>query len=93
MSLLNFVVIQHRLVVEQVPWLKEMVPGLAGFGLLFLMLYVPFAGLVGWWDVRNTQDFKIMTKANPWTQDLVRALIALSENEPEKVREVLKKWG
>ena len=54
MSFANFMLIFHRLLIERVEWLNDLLGELWVFGVLFVFLYVPVAIVVGAWH-RKTQ--------------------------------------
>ena len=56
MSFLNFIVIQYRLLIENVWFLRNFFTSLSMFAAMFLAIYIPVATLVGW------LDYKKMTK-------------------------------
>ena len=53
LSFLNFIVIQYRLLIEQIPFLRNMFSSLTVFTLLFIAVYVPTATLFGWLDYKR----------------------------------------
>ena len=53
LGFLNFIVIQYRLLIENVPFLKNIFVRLWVFALLFIAVYVPVATLVGWIDYKR----------------------------------------
>lgn len=93
LSFLNFIAIQYTLIIEEIPFLKAIFPRLYIFFLLFILLYIPLAIIVGWYDFRRgavPTSFKLSAKASPFYRDLAKTLILLSDN-PE-VRELMEKW-
>jgi len=56
MSFLNFILIQYRLLIENVWFLRNFFTSLTMFATMFLAIYIPVATLVGWYD------YKKMTK-------------------------------
>lgn len=90
MSLFNFATIQYALMIDRVPWLRDMVPGFREFVAVFAVVYIPTAVLIGWNDYKRfavKKDLEIVSAANPFNQDLARAI-----SSPEKAKEILAKW-
>ena len=52
-SLVTFVLIVHRLLIERIPELDAVFGDLLTFTLVFAILYVPIAVLIGRWHMRN----------------------------------------
>jgi uncharacterized protein YneF (UPF0154 family) len=50
----NFILISYRLLIEKIPFFKELFPDLGIFMILFLVVYIPAALLIGYWH-RKTQ--------------------------------------
>jgi len=72
LGLLNFVVIQYRLLIEYVPLLKSLFPSILYFTLTFIALYVPIALALGWFDYRRgvaRKELHIATTSNPITRE------------------------
>ena len=97
-SLLNFVIIQYRLLVQYMPQLASIFPSLGFFALCVTATYVPIAATIGWLDYKRygyPMDSRIMAENNPWTRDLARALYLIAsggEEEAEEARRVLERW-
>ena len=53
LSFANFVVIQYRLLVEYVPFLKFFFTSLWVFAATFILIYVPLAIVAGWIDTKK----------------------------------------
>jgi len=53
LSFANFIVIQYRLLVDYVPFLKFFFTTLWVFALTFVLVYVPLAIVVGWLDTKR----------------------------------------
>ena len=99
-SLLNFVVIQYRLLIDYVSALKEVFPSLSMFVATFLIIYFPVATFVGWLDYRRLSapvDTALIFRSNPWARDMAKALILIAEaldpETREKVNALLEKWA
>ena len=96
LSFANFVVIQYRLLVEYVPTLKMILSSLLAFAMVFFLLYVPIAVLIGWYDYRRLAvpvDTALSARASPWTQDLAKALILIAQGKNSEAIKILEKWS
>ena len=71
-SLLNFVVIQHRLLISYVPFLSKYLSELGKFALVFLVSYVPTAICLGYFDFRKG-EMKRRPQLNEYTQDTIES--------------------
>lgn len=94
-SFANFAVIQYRLLVSQITWLKILFPSLTTFIIAFLITYVPLAIIIGWLDYRRLAvpiDLTLMARASPFSRDLAKALILIAEGRNKEAVEILKKW-
>ena len=92
-SFLNFTVIQWRLLIEKVDALKVLFHRFTYFFILFFVVYIPVAVLIGYLDYRGGSvpvDSKEAAKANPWVKDLAKAVMIMSDSE--EVRNILNKW-
>ena len=95
LSFANFVVIQYRLLVQYVPVLKLVFSSLTAFVVVFFLVYVPLAILIGWYDYRRFAvpvEATLGARASPWRRDLAKALILIAEGRNEEAVEILKKW-
>ena len=95
-SFLNFLVIQWRLLIEQIEVLEAIFRNLFVFTILFFVTYVPLSTLVGWIDYKRGAvpvDQMVAAEANPWVQDLAKAVLMLAEGKKEEVVEIMKKWA
>jgi len=96
LSFLNFIVLQYRLLIEKLPVLRNAFPHLMTFGIIFVLLYVPVAIVVGWVDYRKgtmKTDSILRTEASPFTMDITRAImidsqafIAILDEDKERAR-------
>lgn len=95
-TFLNFVVIQWRLLIEQVEPLETLFQHFYLFTILFIITYIPLATIIGWIDYQRGAvpvDQTVAVKANPWARDLSKAIILLAEGKNEEVVELMKKWA
>ncbi len=96
LSFANFVVIQYNMVIKNVAFLKDLFAHLTYFAIVFALLYIPTAVIIGWYDYRKfavPTETALRSMASPWTQDLARALILIAEGKNEEAIKVLKKWA
>jgi hypothetical protein len=79
MSIMNFIVLQHRLLIQYVPFLSKYLSKLSTFVALFFLTYIPLAVILGFFEYRKGE----MTRRpmlNPYTRDTIRANILQSES-------------
>lgn len=96
-GLANFVAIQYRNIVERINFLEALFPSLLIFIVGFIVTVVPLAILLGYLSFVKVGPYPIemtvATKANPWFQDMAKAIIAICpEDKREEVKELLEKW-
>lgn len=94
-SFLNFVVIQWRLLIEQIKPLEAIFQHFYVFTILFFATYIPLATIIGWIDYKRGAvpvDQVVAAKVNPWVQDLAKAILLLAEGKNDEVVELMKKW-
>lgn len=93
----NFILIFHRLLIERVESLNEIFPNLWVFAIVFILLYIPVAVLIGAWH-RRTQlkvDMEVAIRQNPMWAKVFRMMMDIqtgraSKEEIESVRKLLK---
>ena len=98
LTFINFILIAYRLFIERVTVFKELVPELWIFALLFLMIYVPAATLIGFWH-RRTQlrvETTLILQQNPIQAKMIRTLLdaqtgRATKEEIEEFRKLLLK--
>ena len=92
LSFANFVLIFHRLLIERVDFLDDMFSDLWFFAIVFVVMYIPVAILIGFWH-RRTQ-VKIETEQgfrnNPFLAKIFRMLVDIIEGTASK--EEIKKF-
>jgi len=94
-SFLNFVVIQWRLLIEEIAFLEAIFQHFYVFTTLFVVTYIPLATIIGWVDYKRGAvpvDQTVLAAANPWIQDLAKAILLLAEGKNEEVVKLMKKW-
>ena len=97
-SLFNFAVIQHRLLISQIPVLVEWIPDLSSFILLFIGTYIPLAIGIGVFEFRKGAMTRT-PKLNFHSQSILEATIlfreGILEGSDDKIRKsikILEKW-
>jgi len=96
MSFLNFIVIQYRLVVENIPILYKTLPRLWIFTIILLATYIPIATIIGWLDYKKGSvptDSALGARASPWVRDLAKALMLIADGKSEEAKKILEKWA
>lgn len=105
LSILNFVVIQHRLLIEYIPLLSKYLSSLTAFFVFFLFTYIPLAIGIGYFEFRKG-ELKRRPMLNPYAQDTIEAHILMNhgllsyiegnetraKNQINKSNEILRKW-
>ena len=79
MSIMNFIVLQHRLFIQYIPFLDKYLSKLSTFVALFFFTYIPLAVILGYFEYRKGE----MTRKpmlNPYTRDTIKANILQSES-------------
>lgn len=97
MSFANFMLIFHRLLIERVEWLNNLLGELWVFGVLFVFLYVPVAIVVGAWH-RKTQikvETVVQLLQSPLHAKIFRIMIDIqtgkaTQDEIKALRSILK---
>ena len=96
LTFVNFILIAYLLLIEKFPIFNSIFPDLWIFALLFIVIYVPLAVIIGIWH-RKTQlkvETTIMNQQNPILAKMIRTLLDVqtgkaSEEEIEKFRKML----
>jgi len=96
LSFANFILIFHRLLIERVDALERIFPNLWMFVVMFVLLYIPIAIIIGAWHRKNQLkvDIEAAVRQNPIWCKMMRTLIDIqtgkaSEEEIEKTRKFL----
>ena len=77
LTFMNFILISYRLLIERITIFKELIPDLWIFALLFIVVYLPAAVLIGYWH-RKTQlrvETTITVQQNPIMAKMFRTLL------------------
>ena len=100
LTFLNFIVIQWRLLIVEIQLLEALFQHIYVFIILFFIIYIPLATIIGWIDYQRGAmpvDQLLAIRANPWAHDLAKAIILLAEDKNDEVRarivELMKKWA
>tara|TARA_B110000495_G_scaffold187744_1_gene187398 strand:- start:7446 stop:7769 length:324 start_codon:yes stop_codon:yes gene_type:complete len=94
---MNFILISHRLLIERIPFLQEILPELGTYMVLFLIVYIPLSVIIGFYH-RKTQlkvEQTLTMQQNPFIAKLFRVLLDVqtgkaSDEEIEEFRKMLK---
>ena len=98
LTFINFILISYRLLIERVTVFKEIVPELWIFALMFIIIYIPAATLIGFWH-RRTQlrvETTLVQQQNPIQAKFFRTLLDVqtgraTKEEIEEFRKLLEK--
>jgi hypothetical protein len=77
LSILNFVVLQHRLLISYIPFLSQYMSKLSTFLVVFVVTYIPLAIFIGFFEFRKG-EVKRRPMLNPYTQDTLEATIKMN---------------
>jgi hypothetical protein len=72
LSIMHFVVLQHRLLISYIPFLSKYLGQLSTFALFFFVTYIPVAVVVGYYEFQKGY-IKRRPQLNPYIQDTVTA--------------------
>ena len=97
LTFMNFILISHRLLIERIPFLQEILPDLGTYMVLFLIVYIPLSVIIGFYH-RKTQlkvEQTLTMQQNPFIAKLFRVLLDVqtgkaSDEEIEEFRKMLK---
>jgi hypothetical protein len=98
LTFINFILISYRLLIEKITIFKELIPELWVFALVFLIVYVPAAILIGFWH-RRTQlrvETTMIQQQNPVLATMIRTLLDVqtgvaTKEEIDEFRKMLTK--
>lgn len=105
LSIMNFIVLQHRLLISYIPFLSRYLKNLSTFTVFFFFTYIPLAVIIGFFEFRKG-EMKRRPMLNPYIQDSIEAQMLQSsglisyfdgdieeaKNKLEKSLELLHKW-
>ena len=86
LTFMNFILISYRLLIERITIFKELIPDLWIFALLFIVVYLPAAVLIGYWH-RKTQlrvETTITLQQNPIMAKMFRTLLDVQTGKAPK---------
>jgi len=86
LTFINFILISYRLLIEKITIFKELIPDLWMFALIFLIVYVPAAILIGFWH-RRTQlrvETTMIQQQNPVLATMIRTLLDVQTGKATK---------
>ena len=86
LTFINFILISYRLLIEKITIFKELMPDLWMFALIFLIVYVPAAILIGFWH-RRTQlrvETTMIQQQNPVLATMIRTLLDVQTGKATK---------
>jgi len=94
LTFVNFILIAYRLLIERVAVFKEIVPELWIFALVFIIIYIPLATIIGVWH-RRTQlrvETTLVQQQNPVLAKMFRTLldVQMGEATEEEIKEFRK---
>ena len=86
LSFSNFVLIFHRLLIERMTFLDGILSELWVFALIFILLYIPVAILIGAWHKRNQIRIEtdVVFSQYPTLAKMFRLLIDMGEGKASK---------
>ncbi len=97
LSFSNFVLIFHRMLIERITALDEIFKELWLFVVIFILIYIPTAVLIGYWHNRTQMRVEItrMVRENPMIARMWRVLFEIqmgkfSQDEVKELLEILK---
>jgi len=96
LTFVNFILITYRFLIEEDPLFKEIIFDLWGFGLIFLITYIPVSIVIGFWH-RKTQlmvEMSIKHHESPVSAKMFRMWLdtetgKAGKEEAEKFRKIL----
>ncbi|GBC70057.1 hypothetical protein HRbin01_01765 [archaeon HR01] len=94
-ALANFVVIQYRLLIQNIPDLQILFPSLTLFVVVFIPIYLVVSTLIGWWDHHKgpyQTEKALFAEGNPIYRDLATALYLSLDGKNEEAKRILQKW-
>ena len=86
LSFSNFVLIFHRLLIERISFLEGVLSELWVFALIFILLYIPVAILIGAWHRRNQIKIEtdVVFRQYPTLAKMFRILMDMEEGKASK---------
>lgn len=94
-GIFNFIAVQYKLVISDIPWLADVFPNITVFGLVLGAIYVPVVVALGWFDFYKGSmktDCAAVAKNNPYSRDMAKAISLLAEGQGPQAAELMRKW-
>lgn len=85
-SLATFVIIAHRLLIERIPFLSQTFGDLTTFTILFVIVYIPIAVLMGQWHYKYQYKVEstVQFMQNPGMLKAFRLILELQTDTADK---------
>ena len=77
LSILNFITLQHRLLISTIPFLEKYLSRLSTFVIVFFLTYIPIAMALGYFEYKKG-EMKRRPMLDPYVQDSIEAQILQS---------------
>ncbi len=77
LSIMNFITLQHRLLISTIPFLEKYLSRLSTFVVVFFLTYIPVAMALGYFEYKKGER-KRRPMLDPYTQDTIEAHILQS---------------
>ena len=77
LSIMNFITLQHRLLISTIPFLEKYLSRLSTFVVVFFLTYIPIAMALGYFEYKKG-EMKRRPMLNPYVQDSLEAQILQS---------------
>ena len=105
LSIMNFITLQHRLLITTIPFLEKYLSRLSTFVVIFFLTYIPIAMALGYFEYKKG-EMKRRPMLNPYIQDTIeaqilqsRGLLSYMNGDVEEAKTqlsqsqaILKKW-
>ena len=105
LSIMNFITLQHRLLISTIPFLEKYLSRLSTFVIIFFLTYIPIAMALGYFEYKKGER-KRRPMLDPYTQDTIeahllqsRGLLSYMNGDVEEAKTqltqseaLLKKW-
>ena len=77
LSIMNFITLQHRLLISTIPFLEKYLSRLSTFVIVFFLTYIPIAMALGYFEYKKGERRR-RPMLDPYTQDTIEAHILQS---------------
>ena len=98
LGLVSHTAIIYRLLIEQIPYLKAMLPTIFHFAFWFWLIYLAALKIIGDYHFNPEprypvwESMKLQNRANPWVRAYSTTLYLMLEGKNEEAKEALKPW-